>query len=213
MKIKLQILILSVYLISCKKEILKSKYEGTVLNYKTKIPVENAEIYLAEYIHGFQQGTIKIGKTYNSHLTLTDQNGKFNFEFKALRKSISDSYKKYVITCENYYRFEHEIQKHKKRNNNTFYIFPFSYYKVHVKNVNPLNYKDKFNGGGFDSELVGMNIDTLSESIKFEYVTLPENYKLEKTYSYNVIRNNNISYYHTTIIGSIADTVIYDIFY
>lgn len=195
------ITILIFCLFSCKKEILKTKATGKVIDIKTGLPLPNVTVVLEEYYGGVQGLYGRTGEERNIFRTVTDANGNFLLEYRAIRKANFN----YLFTYVNYYPMFAEIVG-KKNSDGTYLLAPFSYYKLHIKNTSPFNQYDKFSYDAGDG-LIGMNIDTVLQKEEFP----SETFQINKHWS---VKKNGITTEHdTTIIGTVGDTVLFDIFY
>ena len=126
---------------SCKKELKKTKVDGILRDFITGNPLAGVEVYLQEYEYN-QVSTFVINKsTYMS--TVTGSDGKFEFEYRALKnKAYGLEYQKpsecYFDYDDPYFipNGEKTSIDWKLHSKTTLYL--------HIKNISPYDSNDEF---------------------------------------------------------------------
>lgn len=125
-----------------------------VKQYKTETPIANAMVLITRGRPGSGVGGTVVDTLF------TDSNGKVNYN-----KTLDEKYMYYAEAYKDTYFDTHNNQVSvtlgKKNFKTTIYMYAYSYVKLHVKNVNPVDQFDliKFNSGCYTYALQGI-IDT-----------------------------------------------------
>jgi hypothetical protein len=194
---------------SCKKEMKKTKVEGIVRDFVTGNPLAGVEVYLQEYEYD-QATTFVIHKaTYQS--TVTGNDGKFKFEFRALKeKTYGLEYQK---PSECYFDNDAPITINKGKDNTIDWkLHSFVSLNLHVKNVSPFDINDHIcycfqkNAASCSGGITGMSIDYVSPITNIN--------AYDKLYIKSFITKNSIlTIKLDSITFSPCTSINYDLFY
>ena len=122
-----------------------TRIEGQVLEYGSNKPLAGAEIFLQESIYESWSG----GGNYITIDTFySDNEGKYSIEFQHLPST--DSYNvSYQVEAHSFWYYPEtksmEIGYGHRRN---IILDPYSWIKIHIKNMNPYNLSDKMATSG-----------------------------------------------------------------
>ena len=182
----------------------RTKIEGRVLEYGSLKPIPNALVVLEEEFHmPFTGG----GKYYPIDSTYTNADGYYIYDFKHIDK-LDDYYFSYQVKVLAPKYFDNNSRmENGYAHRSDIILDPYAWIKVHVKNVNPFDEKDRIftssNGGG--GEYFGTNID-LIEYHRNRGGRLT-------TIVWNTKKNNIRTEFSDSIYISPHDTINYEIFY
>ncbi len=159
-----------------------------VKEYKTETPIANAMVLITRGRPGSGVGSSVVDTLF------TDSNGKAGYG-----KTLDAKYMYYAEAYKETYFDTHSNQVSvtlgKKNFKTTIYMYAYSYVKLHVKNVNPVNQFDLIyiSTYCYNFYLQGMNIDTtfLYCDYGFEFMG---NFNYNDAFSY-IKNNTNQTYY------------------
>lgn len=165
-KIKYTILFLFIALsFSCKKEMKKTVVDGIVRDFITGNPLGGVEVYLMEGESSAIQTLI------NNHIfksMVTSSDGKFHFEFKALREKLYGM--EYQKPSECYYDKSSYKVNTGEKNSIDLKLHSVTTLYIHVKNVSPFDTNDHICfvmnpdvTGCLTSGLYGMSVDYFTD--------------------------------------------------
>ena len=140
----------------------------------------------------------------------TDADGNFSLEHRPYRNTLIDKASiSFTFDINNYYQFTSG-----KNDDGDYFLMPFSYYKMHIKNINPYDNNDLYWDGSLlgQHQLQGMDVDTIFTG-KFGVANGNSASHLVFGYEYLVKKQAITTFHKTTITGILGDTAAYDIFY
>jgi hypothetical protein len=196
--------------VSCKKELKKTVVDGVVRDFTTGNPLAGVEVYLQtgenkDVDHSFENPT-----TFLSAITGSD--GKFHFEFKALRHN--NYALEYQKPSECYYDNGAGQTINKGETNNIdikLHSYPLLY--VHVKNVTPYDVNDQI-CYYLNKDITGCITPPVTGAL-VDYVDQYNPNAFSKIYIKSFVTKNGILTVKLDSINVInpCDTLTYDLFY
>jgi hypothetical protein len=192
-------------MVQCRKESNNFvKVSGKVLEFGSNKPIANAKVAV------YEEGGAFLGSTWTKLVdsTHTDANGFYRIE----KSNIDNASSFYVAAAANkYYTFDPTkyVATGQDVMNNDIVLDPFAWIKVHVKNVNPFDDKDKI---GLGNGIGTLQIFHIGKNIELNHVNkLKGNSPI--TIDWSVTKNGILKEFRDTIKISAQDTLKYEILY
>ena len=209
MKRTILMLWVAVALASCSKSKMENTIaQGRILAYGSNQPVAGARVIL-QYCAG--SGSVLGGglSCFNLDTVTTAADGKYKFDFVGNSTYLYQ----FTVRAEGYAKppYEYDINNLQQVNEKNVTLDPYSWIRLHVKNIRPFDSQDVIRlagpwGGGSDIDLFyGTSIDT---------VTLRQVFGNRKVDLLKVVVKNSIqTIFRDTIYIAAHDTINYEILY
>ena len=196
-----------------------------MLDAKTHLPLANVPVTVNEWrpssvgqlVGGLLSWVTRIGANSPCNCgsqylgtVYTDSDGKFSLEHRPYRNTLIDKESiSFTFDMNNYYQFTSA-----KKDDGEYLLMPFSYYKMHIKNINPYDNNDLYWDGSLlnHRQLQGMYVDTIFTG-KFGVANSNSASALIFGYEYSVKKQSITTSYKINVVGILDDTAAYDIFY